>query len=316
MKTVLVLIPVQEKHKKILESATPTVKLVYENPKTVSAVQVQTSEIIMGYPQPDLLKDSQKLEWLQLQSAGVGPYAKEGVLPKGVILTTAIGSYGVAIAENMLGVLLELYKNLHTYRDLQAEKKWFPLEKAKAIYNSTALIIGAGDAGGEFAKLLKAFGAYVIGIKRTLSSKPDYFDEIHEPDKLDILLPKADIVGMCLPGTEQTKKIINERTLNIMKPDAVLINAGRGSCIDEDALCSALEKGHLYGAALDVFSTEPLPMESRLWKIKNLILTPHIFGGLRISETLDRMVNLFAKNLAAYIEGKPLVSVYDPARGY
>jgi phosphoglycerate dehydrogenase-like enzyme len=316
MKTVLVLTPMQEKHKKILADTVPGVNFIYENVKTVSTAQIQAAEIIMGYPEPDSLKEAKTLKWLQLQSAGTGVYAKEGVLPKGVILTTAAGSYGVAIAENAIGVLLALYKGFHIYRDFQMAGNWAPMEKARAVYDSTVLIIGTGDAGCEFAKRIKAFGAYTIGIKRTITAKPDYLDEIHQLNDLDNLLPRADIVILCLPGTEQTKGIINERTLKLMKTNAVLINAGRGICIDEEALCNALDNGQLYGAALDVFLTEPLPAESKLWKTKNLIITPHVFGGLRIEETLNRMVNLFAKNLLAYLSGKELSSVYDPVRGY
>jgi phosphoglycerate dehydrogenase-like enzyme len=241
---------------------------------------------------------------------------KEGALPKNCKLTTSAGCYGVAIAECMFSVLLALCKDLHFYRDRQLEGKWVQKMKALPVYKSTSLIIGAGSVGGEFAKRLKVFGSYTIGIKRTKSAKPDFFDEIHRMDTLEELLPRADIIGMCLPETEQTRHVVNEKTLKLMKKTAVLINAGRGSSIDEKALCDALERGDLHGAALDVFSVEPLPEASPLWKIKNLIVTPHVFGFIRIPETLERMVSLYAENLSAYFSGKSLKNEYTPDRGY
>lgn len=315
-KNILVLMPVNEKHKRLLEEKAPTANFIYMDSKSVDAAHVQKANIIIGNPPVDMIKASKNLQLLQLQSAGVGVYSEEDVLPEGTILTNATGAYGLAISEYMLGVLLELYKKLHLYRDNQVEGNWSYEGQVKSIYNSTALIVGLGDIGGEFAKRLKALGAYTIGIRRKDSNRPEYLDELHFMDKLEELLPRADIVALSLPGTKMTTRIINEKTLKLMKPDAVLINVGRGSAIDTEALCDALESGHLLGAALDVTDPEPLPKDHRLWKIKNIVITPHVSGGYSLQETHDRVVKISANNVEAFLNNKSLANVVDRSAGY
>jgi len=315
-KTILVLFKLNEEQKSFLEAAAPGCKFLYTRNEEVTEQQLNSASVIIGNPAPDKLKMADNLELLQLISAGVGEYAREGVLPEKAVLANATGAYGLAISEYMLGVLLELYKNLHLYRDNQAECKWTYRGQVKSVYNSTALIVGLGDIGGEFAKKLKALGAYTIGIKRTDSSKPDYLDELYVMDKLEELLPRADIVALSLPETKLTKNIINKSTLKLMKRDAVLINVGRGSAVDSEALCDALENGLILGAALDVTEPEPLPEDHRLWKMKNVIITPHVSGGFSLEETKSRIIKIAAYNLRALMEGKALKNVVDRARGY
>ncbi|MEN6314935.1 MAG: D-2-hydroxyacid dehydrogenase [Clostridiaceae bacterium] len=315
-KNILVLIPVNEKHKRLLEEKAPSASFVYSSSKDVDEAQVYNANIIMGTPQADLLKKAQNLEWLQLSSAGVGEYGKKQNLPQGAILTNASGAYGLAISEYMLGVLLELYKKLHLYRDRQPEMEWSSLGQVKSIYGSVALIIGAGDIGGEFARKVKALGAYTIGIRRSNPNKPDYLDELHFMDELEQLLPRADIVSLSLPATSLTDRIINRDTLALMKQDAVLINVGRGSAIDTEALCDALESGRLLGTAMDVTDPEPLPKGHRLWKMKNAIITPHVSGGYSLQETLERVVRICADNLEAYFNNKSLSHIVDLSAGY
>jgi phosphoglycerate dehydrogenase-like enzyme len=315
-KNILVLIPVNEEHKKLLEEKAGSANFIYADSRRVTAEQVQNANIILGNPPVSMLKGSKELQLLQLQSAGVGEYAEKNALPEGTVLTNASGAYGLAISEYMLGVLLELYKKLHLYRDNQAEGNWSYLGQVKSIYKSTALIVGLGDIGGEFAKRLKALGAYTIGIRRSDSNKPEYLDELHFMDKLEALLPNADIVALSLPGTKATEKIINKETLKLMKPGAVLINVGRGSTVDTEALCDALESGHISGAALDVTEPEPLPKEHRIWKIKNAVITPHVSGGFSLQETHDRIIRISANNVEAFLNNKDLVNVIDTSKGY
>lgn len=316
MKNILVLIPVNENHKRILEEKAPFAKFNYADGDSVDASLVQNANIIIGCPAIAKIKGSNNLELLQLSSAGVGAYAEKGALPVGAVLTNASGAYGLAISEYMLGVLLELYKNLHIYRDLQAEANWSYAGKVKSIYHSTALVVGLGDIGGEFASRLKALGAYTIGIRRKDGDKPDYLDELHFMDQLEVLLPRADIVALSLPSTRYTKRIINSKTLKLMKQDAVLINVGRGDAVDTEALCDALENGQLSGAAMDVTDPEPLPKEHRLWKMKNAVITPHVSGGYSLQETHDRIIRISAANLEVFLNGKSLNNVVDLSAGY
>ncbi len=315
-KDVLVLVPVEERHKRLLEEKAPSANITYAGRKTVTAAQVQSAHAIIGNPPVEHLRGATKLEWIQLQSAGVGAYGEPGALPSGVTLTNASGAYGLAIAEYMLGVLLELIKKLHLYRDQQAEGSWTEHGHVKSIYGSTVLVVGLGDIGGEFAQRMKALGAYTIGIRRTDANKPDYLDELHFMEDLPALLPRADVVAMSLPSTKLTRKVINRETLRLMKRDAVLINVGRGDAIDTEALCDALENGHLFGAALDVTDPEPLPQDHRLWQIKNAIITPHVSGGDSLPETTERIIRICANNLEAYANGKNLSNVVNLSAGY
>ncbi|WP_313560116.1 D-2-hydroxyacid dehydrogenase [Ruminiclostridium cellobioparum] len=313
---IVVLMKLNDEQKRFLESEAPGCNFIYTKNEQLSEEQLKNAGVIIGNPPSEMLKLSKKLQLLQLFSAGVGDYAKEGVLPDRARLANASGAYGLAISEYMLGVLLELYKNLHIYRDNQAEGNWSYAGNVKGIFGSTALIVGLGDIGGEFASRLKALGAYTIGIRRTDSKKPDYLDELYLMDKLEDLLPRADIVALSLPETKLTNRVINKSTLQLFKKDAVLINVGRGSAIDTEALCDALENRQLLGAALDVTDPEPLPREHRLWKMKNAVITPHISGGFSLNETKERIVRIAAHNLKSLIEGKALMNVVDKEKGY
>lgn len=315
-KNILVIFPVNEEHKKLLESKAPAADFEYARTKTLQLAQVQKAHIILGNPPVQWLKEASNLEWLQLRSAGVGEYGEERNLSPGVILTNASGAYGLGISEYMLGVVLGIYHNLHFYRDQQAEGKWSYIEGMKSIYGSVALIIGVGDIGGNFAAKLKALGAYTIGVRRKDADKPAYLDELHFMEELDELLPRADIVSLSVPATKLTQQIINRKTLALMKQDAVLVNVGRGSAVDTDALCDALEAGQLKGAALDVIDTEPLPPDHRIWKIKNAVITPHASGREGLPATHDNTVNICAQNLEAYMNGLPMINLVDRAAGY
>lgn len=316
MKNILVLIPVKEAHKKLLEERAPSANFVYAEADTVDADLVRNANIIIGYPPAAIVKESKNLEWLQLQSAGTGEFVDKGVLADRVILTNASGAYGLAISEYMLGVLLEMFKNLHIYRDKQMQAEWSYSGRVQAVYGSTALVAGLGDIGGEFARRMNLLGTYTIGIRRKDTDKPEYLDELYFMDKFEEMLPRADIVALSLPETSLTQKIINKNTLKLMKKNAVLINVGRGSAVDTDALCDALESGQIAGAALDVTDPEPLPEDHRLWRLKNAVITPHISGSFSLPETFDRIVRISADNLDAYMNGRKLRNIVDRSAGY
>jgi phosphoglycerate dehydrogenase-like enzyme len=163
---------------------------------------------------------------------------------------------------------------------------------------------------------MKALGAYVIGVRRTMQPKPECVDELYLSDKLDELLPRADIVAMVLPGVASTAGIIGREQLALMKDGAVIVNGGRGSAIDTEALCDALESGHLGGAGLDVTLPEPLPTGHRLWKIENAVITPHIAGGRNMPETHRHIMELNLKNAARFLKGETLESLVDIKTGY
>lgn len=315
-KTVLVLISINDTKKKYLEENTPNFNFEFVSYDKLSLVQVQNANVIIGNPPAEMLSQAKNLEWLHLESAGTGCYVHPGILPEGVVLTNSTGAYGLAISEHMLAMLLEIYKKLYLYRDHQKNGDWVDEGVVKSVYNSTALIVGLGDIGGGFAEKMHALGSYTIGVRRAGSQKPDYLDELYHLDELDALLPRADVVALCLPETKETYHLFNREKLLLMKQDAVLLNVGRGTAIQTEDLCDIMEAGHLLGAGLDVTDPEPLPSEHRLWRIPNVILTPHVSGGDHLSETSNRIFQIAAQNLSAFSNNELLRNTIDFKTGY
>jgi phosphoglycerate dehydrogenase-like enzyme len=233
-----------------------------------------------------------------------------------VLLSCASGGYGHGVSEHMVAVTLQIVKKLHLYRDGQNKGRWQGLGEVKSILGSTVLVVGLGDIGSEYAWRMKALGAYVIGLRRTSQPKADYVDEVYLTDQLDDLLPRADIVTLILPGIRETEGIINRDRLAKMKKGAVIVNAGRGSAIDTEALCDALESGQIAGAGLDVTAPEPLPEGHRLWKLEGAVITPHIAGGRNMPETGEHIMKLNLENAARFVRGEQLRSLVDLKTGY
>ncbi len=312
---ILVMVDFTEEQKGILQQAAPDAVFEYVVPKDVTEKMVHSADIIVGNPKPEFLKGAERLKLLQLQSAGANQYNRESI-PEGCLFACATGTYGLAISEYMLASVLQIFNHLEKYHDNQKTGIWKRMGYAKSIYGSTALVIGLGDIGGEFAKRIKVLGGYTIGVRRSDLSKPEYLDEIHLTEELDKLIPRADIIALSLPETEQTYHIINAHRLSLMKEDAVLVNVGRGTAIDSNALCDTLNRGKLLGAALDVTEPEPLPPEHPLWSARGIHITPHISGGGTLPETQNRLARHCASNIQSFLEGKPLKSVVDLETGY
>ena len=313
-KQVLVVFPTQERYIERFRREFPDVDFIFSTQKTVTREMVEDAEAIIGSVPAAFLKNAAKLRWLQLQSSGVDAYVKPGVLPDAVTLCNSAGAYNLAVAEHMLTLQLMLLKNMHLYRDSQMEEHWSDHGRVRSIYGSRQLIIGMGDIGMWYAKQVKALGAVTIGVKRTKTSKMiDYFDEQHTIDELDELLPTADCVTLIIPATPESVHMINADRLKLMQKHALLINGGRGSLIDTDALMEALSNKTIGGAGLDVTDPEPLPDHHPLWKCGNIVISPHTAGGDRLDYTIDRNMDIFTRNLRLYLDSQPLTNVARPA---
>lgn len=328
-KRALVTIPTGERHRSLLQQAAPGWEFRFRGTDTlvcapqealpgrpVTQEDVDWAQVILGNVPAAMLHGSPALEWLQTNSAGVEAYIQPGVLAGDTLLTNATGAYGLAIAEHMLGMLLELFKKLELYRDAQKSGAWQSQGAVKAVYGSTVLVLGMGDIGGEFAARCKALGAKVIGVRRSPRPCPEYADEVHLLEDLDSLLPQADVAAITLPGTDATRGLMSRERLAKMKEGAVLLNVGRGFIVDTEALCDALERGHLSGAGVDVTDPEPLPPTHRLWNIPTAVVTPHISGFYHLRETHERIVGIFLENLRHFQAGEPLRNLVDFATGY
>lgn len=301
---ILNLLPLHEGEREEFESIAPDAVHVYARSSTVTPEQLTAATVIFGWPRPEMMKGAASLKWFQTMWAGTDEYA--GMLPDGVLFTSSSGSNSRSVAEHMLTAMLALCRRLPTYLDSQRAHVWKDEGPMKTILGGTVLVVGAGHVGSGFAKLCQGLGAKTVGVKRHVSGPIPGFDEVRAMDELDDLLPQADVVALTLPHSPQTVRLMNERRIARMKDDAILISAGRGSVLDQDALAAAMKGGRLWGAALDVTDPEPLPAGSPLWDIPNLLLTPHVAGGMRLEITRRKCVEMAQENLRRYLAGEKL----------
>lgn len=311
---ILNLLPLTEQERSTFESTLPNAAWEYSRRSTVTQEQLSHATIIFGAPKPKELIYATRLNWLQSQWAGVDEYAAPGILADGVLLSCCVGAYDQTVSEHMLTTLLALLRKLPMYRDNQRAHLWRDLGSMRTICGATVLVVGAGHIGTAFARLCRALGAHTVGLKRTVAGSIDGFDQLAPIDELDRWLPQADVVALILPHTPETVGLMNERRLRLMKPDAILLSDGRGSVLDEAALARTLADGHLWGAALDVTSTEPLPDSSPLWDCPNLLLTPHVAGGMRLEVSRANAVQFCLENFKRYLQRQPLVGVVHPGK--
>ncbi|MCL1991731.1 MAG: D-2-hydroxyacid dehydrogenase [Spirochaetes bacterium] len=288
--------------------------------KSIAKEVAENTTIILGSPSPAFLKFCPRLKWLQLQSAGANKFTGGELTAGGAkepLLTCATGSYEHAVSEHMVALTLALFKKLHLYRDEQLQSRWQERGGVQSVQGAEVLVVGLGDIGGGYARRMKALGARVTGVRRAaVRTKPDYVDELILSDALDGALPKADVVALVLPETQETIDLMNRERLAKMKKGAFIVNAGRGSAIDSEALCDALASGALGGAGLDVTHVEPLPPEHRLWKLENALITPHIAGGNYMPQTHLYILRLCLENAARFVKGQRLKSLVDLNTGY
>jgi len=298
---VLVTVPVTQAQKKLLTDAggerciwsfLPRIKVTREI--------LRQQDILIGNLPPALLAGCDNLKWVQLNSAGADLYTGEGILPPDCLLTSAVGAYGLAVSEHMLALTFALIRRLEQYMRNQQKHVWKSMGQIISVEESTVLILGLGDIGSSYAVKMKALGARTIGIRRTPAKKPDFLDEQYTLEKLDEILPRADIVAMIVPENAESFHMMNAERLSLMKKGAFLINAGRGTAVEPDALLQALRSGHLGGAALDVTEPEPVPKDHPLWDLENLIITPHVAGQFFLPETVNRIIRIAADNLRAF----------------
>ena len=265
----------------------------------------ESADIILGNPPVKYLPGCTRLRFLQTSSAGVDRFLRPGVMPAGAVLAGCSGAWGPAISEHMLAMLLSVMKRLPAYRDAQRTGEWKQLGREKTLMGARVLVIGTGDLGSSFAKRCKALGSHTVGIRRDPSKSAEGVDEMHGFDDLDEQIPLADVVTLMLPHTAETAGLIDERRLGLMKDDAILLNGGRGTAIDCDALADVLSRGRLWGAGLDVTNPEPLPADHPLWKQERALITPHAAGGF-LDDTMERIASIVLENFRRFRAGEPL----------
>lgn len=316
-KNALVLFPCGEAQQEILqEIAGDRCNLIF---KPVDYQQdLASAHIIIGEPKNHEFALCRNLEFMQSPSSGVNYYIDGGCFPEGAILCSSTGCYGNVIAEHMLAMTLSLCRRLPEYQQLQQRCTWQKLYYDKQLEDCTVLILGAGDIGTTLAKWLQPMVKKIIGIRRSVGTYPDCYDEMYTTADLDDHIGEADIILCALPHTPETAGLLNRQRLSKMKPDAVLVNGGRGSLIDQDALCDLLDAGHFFGVGLEVTNPEPLPADHPLWNKPRCIITPHSSGNTFAPDSplVRKVWSHMTANFAAYLDGYPLRSRADFSTGY
>ena len=316
MKNVLVLLPLNEQQKTRLEALSPDCAYRYVSADKVTAEEVQAANIILGNPAPDSIGASENLEFLQLAASGADGYVKSGVLREGTVLCSSTGAYGQAVAEHAFAMTWCLVKKLHLYRSSQMRSRWEDHGGVTSLAESTVLVVGLGDIGLSYARLVKAMGARVIGVKRRSGACPPEADELVLTEEIDRVLPEADVIMSVLPSTKDTVHFFTAERFGAMKNTAVFINCGRGDAVAHDVLLQALRTGEIAAAGVDVCETEPLPADSPLWQEEKLLITPHVAGNYHHPSIYRGVVAIGLENIANYLSGKPLRNIVDPLTGY
>jgi phosphoglycerate dehydrogenase-like enzyme len=256
------------------------------------------------------LFESPTVKWVSVGGSGtdhLGPWN-----PEKVTVTNAAGVAADMMAEYALGAMLSFSLRLRTFSAHQRARTWIA-GAVEPIEGKTLLLLGLGRTGQALARRAKAMGMTTLGVRARPRPTPDV-DEVHGADELPGLWGRADFIACCVPLLQSTRGLVGAAAFAAMKPSAVLIDVSRGGVIDEAALLSALDAGRIKGAALDVFSTEPLPADHPLWGYDNVIVTPHCSS---VSDGVElKTLTMFADNLGRYRRGEPLENVVDPRRGY
>lgn len=318
-KNVLVLFPCDAPtRQRLVDAAGDGCNFIFKEPGENYREDLKNAHILIGEPKNEDFACCEKLELLQSPCSGVNYYVQGGTFPENAILCCATGCYGSIIAEHMLAMTLSLCRRLPEYRDQQHRHQWDLLRYDKPLEGSTVLILGAGDIGTTLARWLRPMVGKIIGVRRVARDFPDCFDEMITTAQLDDYLGQADIILCALPHTPETVHLLDGRRLRKMKKDAILVNGGRGSLIDQEALCALLDEGHFWGVGLEVTTPEPLPENHPLWEQPRVIITPHAAGNSFAPDSplVRKIWNFMIRNLCNYLHGDPLQSQVDIAAGY
>ncbi|MGI6108193.1 MAG: D-2-hydroxyacid dehydrogenase [Lachnospiraceae bacterium] len=296
-------------------------RILFTRGGSASREEILDADAVIGNVSPDILSSCGHLSWVQLNSAGAEAYVKEGALPEGTVLTCATGSYGTAISEYMVCMLLVMMKKVPLYLENQKKGVWKDEGPVTTPAGKRILIVGTGDIGLSFARRIRAFGlpdrpVRLVGIRRRADACPEPLDEIYPTEKLAEQAALADVIAVALPGTASTYHLFDREMLCRCRKGCWLMNVGRGSVVETEALLDPSVSGRFSGIYLDVCEKEPLPENDPLFSVPNLYVTPHITGSWHLDVTLENLARLARHNYQAWHGEGSFASVVNRATGY
>jgi phosphoglycerate dehydrogenase-like enzyme len=283
--------------------------------------EVVDAEILIAWSvRPQQITAAKKLRWTHSTAAAVHQLIFPELVNSDIILTNAREVHGPVVAEHVIALIFALAKKIPDSVRLQEKHVWGQqllwdeLPRIREVAGATVGMVGLGSIGRPVVKSAKALGMRVIGVREHPEKGSEGADAVFGPAQIDELFRQADYIVLAAPVTNSTKAIVNAERLALMKPDACLINVGRGPLVDEPALATALREKKIGGAALDVFPKEPLAADSPLWDVPNLLITPHT--AALTDKLWERQYALFSENLRRYLKGEALLAVVDKRKGY
>ena len=308
--------PAQQAHVNRIEAVWPDAEIVSAAQEQI-AEQLPTADIYCGHakvPVPwENVVDGGRLQWIQSSAAGLDHCLVPCVIDSDIPVTSASGVLAKQVADQTFALLTGVLRSLPVFFQAK-EKREFIRRPTKDLYGAKVGIVGLGGNGRVLARILKQFQTTIYATDWYPDQPCQYVDQLLPADRLDQLLPQVDILILTAPLNEHTRGMIDQRRLRMLHKEAVLINVARGPLVVEQDLADVMNSGHLWGAGIDVTEVEPLPADSPLWEIPNLIITPHV-GGQRASR-IDDTTNLFCENLRRFRDGEPLMNLVDKKLGF
>lgn len=305
-------------HRAQIEALAPNHNLLVTTDRRRIEQALDAIEIAVRRFPTELFTRARNLRWFQQWGAGADWLLKHpDVAASDLVVTSGSGIHAIPISEHILALILALGRGLHTAIRQQVQHKWQSPTDWGTLFElpgKTMLLIGVGAIGERTAAIATALGMRVLGVRRDPSVGAAGVAAMHPPQALLDLLPEADFVVLTAPLTPETRHLIGAHELRAMKPSAYLVNIGRGGTVDEPALIAALRAGRIAGAGLDVVAQEPLPPDSPLWEMPNVIITAHYAGATPHYD--ERAMPIFLENLRRYLAGEPLQNVVDKTLGY
>lgn len=302
-------------HQEQILAVSDDVELVVPESKEEALEVMPEIEAVFGGLNRDLFRRAERLRWVQTWGAGVDGMLTPEFVNSEIILTSAKGTVGVHLAEHAMALMLGLTRGIAWAVRKPGWDQRMPIRMASwELIDRTMGIVGLGGTGRDLAVRAGAFGMKIMAVDPEDIDLPDAVDACWKMDRFHDLLEVSDVVAICCPRTPETEGMFDREAFRRMQKHALLINVTRGKIVDEASLLEALETGEIAGAGLDVVPQEPLPEDHPLWKMENVIITPHTAGGSPNRQ--DRIVGLFCDNLKRLMAGEPLLSVIDKQKGY